>query len=40
MLGLGPQTYANGYKDAGVYVNGKVEQGVAGRRLPSNINII
>lgn len=29
-VGLGPQTYANGYKDAGVYVNGKVEQGVAG----------
>lgn len=28
--GLGPQTYANGYKDAGVYVNGKVEQGVGG----------
>ena len=27
---LGPQTYANGYKDAGVYVNGKVEQGVGG----------
>lgn len=29
-VGLGPQTYDNGYKDAGVYVNGKVEQGVAG----------
>ncbi len=29
-VGLGPQTYANGYKDAGVYVDGKVEQGVAG----------
>lgn len=28
--GLGPQTYENGYKDAGVYVNGKVEQGVGG----------
>ena len=27
---LGPQTYANGYKDAGIYVNGKVEQGVGG----------
>lgn len=27
---LGPQTYENGYKDAGVYVNGKVEQGVGG----------
>ncbi len=29
-VGLGPQTYENGYKDAGVYVDGKVEQGVAG----------
>jgi len=29
-LELGPQTYANGYKDAGIYVNGKVEQGVGG----------
>jgi vancomycin resistance protein YoaR len=29
-VALGPQTYANGYKDAGVYVNGKVEQGVGG----------
>lgn len=29
-VGLGPQTYAGGYKDAAVYNNGKVESGVAG----------
>ena len=27
---LGPQTYANGYRSAGVYVNGKVESGMGG----------
>lgn len=29
-VGLGPQTYEAGYKDAAVYVNGKVEKDVAG----------
>ncbi len=28
--GLGPQTYAAGYRNAAVYVNGKVEDGIAG----------
>lgn len=28
--GLGEQTYARGYRDAGVYVNGKVEAGMGG----------
>lgn len=28
--GLGSQTYDGGYRDAGVYVNGKVEDGMAG----------
>ncbi|MFV0314484.1 MAG: VanW family protein [Anaerotignum sp.] len=28
--GLGDQTYARGYRDAGVYVNGKVEAGMGG----------
>lgn len=30
MEGLGEQTYARGYRDAGVYVNGKVEAGMGG----------
>lgn len=29
-VGLGPQTYANGYRDAAVIVNGKIENDVAG----------